>query len=110
MTGFKKEFAKEITPRSEDYSQWYLDIVLKAEMMDYTPVKGVWLFVLMGLLYGNICKIISIVLLKIQGIKTPIFLFLYRRVFWKKRQNMWRDLHRRLPGSPMEETRNWQSA
>jgi prolyl-tRNA synthetase len=32
--------SKEITPRSEDYSQWYLDLVLKAELADYGPVKG----------------------------------------------------------------------
>jgi prolyl-tRNA synthetase len=31
---------KEITPRSQDYSQWYLDVVLKADMADYGPVKG----------------------------------------------------------------------
>ncbi|MCB0533043.1 MAG: proline--tRNA ligase [Lewinellaceae bacterium] len=32
--------AKEITPRSEDYSQWYLDIVRKARMADTSPVRG----------------------------------------------------------------------
>jgi prolyl-tRNA synthetase len=31
---------KEITPRGEDFSQWYLDVVLKTEMADYGPVKG----------------------------------------------------------------------
>src|SRR5271169_1087703 len=31
---------KEITPRSKDYSQWYLDVVLKADLADYGPVKG----------------------------------------------------------------------
>jgi prolyl-tRNA synthetase len=31
---------KEITPRSQDFSQWYLDVVLKAEMADYGPVRG----------------------------------------------------------------------
>jgi prolyl-tRNA synthetase len=36
----KKEFVKEVTPREVDYSQWYLDLVLKTEMMDYAPVKG----------------------------------------------------------------------
>jgi prolyl-tRNA synthetase len=35
-----KEFVKEVTPRSEDFSQWYLDLVLKTELMDYAPVKG----------------------------------------------------------------------
>ena len=32
--------AKEITPRSEDYSQWYLDIVQKARLADNSPVRG----------------------------------------------------------------------
>jgi prolyl-tRNA synthetase len=32
--------AKEITPRSEDYSQWYLDIVRKARLADSSPVRG----------------------------------------------------------------------
>jgi len=30
----------KITKRSEDYSQWYLDIVTRAEMADYAPVRG----------------------------------------------------------------------
>jgi prolyl-tRNA synthetase len=32
--------AKGITKRSEDYSQWYIDVVRKAEMADHSPVKG----------------------------------------------------------------------
>ncbi len=32
--------AERITPRSQDYSQWYVDIVLKAKLADYAPVKG----------------------------------------------------------------------
>jgi len=31
---------KEITPKSEDFSQWYSDVVLKAELADYAPVRG----------------------------------------------------------------------
>ncbi len=31
---------KGITPRDQDYSQWYLDIVQKAELADYAPVRG----------------------------------------------------------------------
>jgi prolyl-tRNA synthetase len=30
----------KLTKRSEDYSQWYIDIVTRAEMADYAPVKG----------------------------------------------------------------------
>ena len=30
----------EITPQSEDFSRWYLDVVRRAELADYTEVKG----------------------------------------------------------------------
>jgi prolyl-tRNA synthetase len=32
--------ADAITPRSEDYSQWYLDIIKNAKLADYSPVRG----------------------------------------------------------------------
>ena len=32
--------AKKITPRSKDYSRWYTDVIQKAELADYAPVKG----------------------------------------------------------------------
>ena len=33
-------FVKEITNIDEDFAQWYTDIVLKAELADYTDTKG----------------------------------------------------------------------
>src|SRR5215467_10792870 len=36
----KTEFVTEITPRSQDFSRWYLDVVRRAELADYSPVKG----------------------------------------------------------------------
>src|SRR5499427_9927275 len=36
----KDAFVTEITARSQDFSQWYLDVVRKAELADYSPVKG----------------------------------------------------------------------
>ena len=32
--------SKDITSRSEDYSQWYIDLVRKAGLADYSAVKG----------------------------------------------------------------------
>ncbi len=32
--------SKKITSRQENYSDWYIDIVLQAELADYSPVKG----------------------------------------------------------------------
>jgi len=36
----KETFVTEITPRSQDFSRWYLDVVRRAELADYSPVKG----------------------------------------------------------------------
>ena len=32
--------SKGVTPKSEDYARWYTDVITKAEMADYGPVKG----------------------------------------------------------------------
>ncbi|HMJ83644.1 MAG TPA: proline--tRNA ligase, partial [Vicinamibacterales bacterium] len=35
-----ESFVTEITSQSEDFSRWYLDVVRRAELADYSPVKG----------------------------------------------------------------------
>lgn len=40
----EKAFVKEITPQSVDFSRWYLDAIRKADLMDYTPVRGCIVF------------------------------------------------------------------
>ncbi len=39
MSG-EKRFVEHITDREEDFSRWYTDVVLKAELADYAPVRG----------------------------------------------------------------------
>lgn len=39
-----KQFVTEITPQGEDFSRWYLDVIKKAELMDYSPVRGCIVF------------------------------------------------------------------
>ena len=34
------ESQNAITPRAKDYSQWYLDVIQAAELMDHAPTKG----------------------------------------------------------------------
>jgi len=34
------EFVKEIASKKKDFSQWYVDVVRKAELADYTTIKG----------------------------------------------------------------------
>ena len=33
-----------ITPRSEDFSQWYLDVIREADLFEYAPIKGCIVF------------------------------------------------------------------
>jgi len=35
---------REITPQNEDFSRWYLDAIRKADLMDYSPVRGCIVF------------------------------------------------------------------
>jgi len=37
----QEDFVKQITKKSEDFSRWYLDVIKKAEMADYSPMKGI---------------------------------------------------------------------
>src|SRR4030081_3474700 len=34
------EYVEHITKKSVDFAQWYTDVVRKAELADYTPVRG----------------------------------------------------------------------
>ncbi len=32
--------AQQITPRAQDFSEWYNDVIMRAELADYSPVRG----------------------------------------------------------------------
>jgi prolyl-tRNA synthetase len=36
----KQQFVEAIMPRSQDFSQWYVDVVRKANLADYSSMKG----------------------------------------------------------------------
>lgn len=40
MAKEKDQFVKEITDMNADFPQWYTDVVLKTQLVDYGPVKG----------------------------------------------------------------------
>lgn len=35
-----ERFVKKLTPKSVDFSKWYVEIIRKAELADYAPIKG----------------------------------------------------------------------
>ena len=40
MSEQKKKLVEAITPINEDFTQWYTDVCVKAELVDYSTVKG----------------------------------------------------------------------
>lgn len=40
MASDKKEFVSQIADINTDFPQWYTDVILKTQMVDYGPVKG----------------------------------------------------------------------
>jgi prolyl-tRNA synthetase len=40
MTTEIPDLPTEITPQSQDFGRWYVDVVRRAELADYSPVKG----------------------------------------------------------------------
>ena len=57
MGNNEKEFVKEVTPQNVDFSQWYLDLVLKTELMDYALLRAVWRSGPTVMLSGKTCSI-----------------------------------------------------
>ena len=53
MTGKTQAFVTEITPQSENFSRWYTDVIRRAELADYTPVKGSMVIRPYGYASGN---------------------------------------------------------
>ena len=70
----KKEFEKkEITKKSENFSQWYIDVILKSGLADYAPVKGCQVIKPYGYgLWEDIQKVLDGKLKK-AGIKNAYF-------------------------------------
>ncbi|MBQ3093418.1 MAG: proline--tRNA ligase [Clostridia bacterium] len=55
-----KKLVEEITPRDTDFAQWYTDIVKKAELMDYSSVRGCMIMEPYGYaIWENITKILD---------------------------------------------------
>jgi len=36
----KERFVSQIIPKSQDFSRWYIEVIRKAELADYAPMKG----------------------------------------------------------------------
>jgi len=55
-----KKLVEEITPMEQDFAQWYTDVVKKADLVDYSSVKGCMIYRPYGYaIWENIQKILD---------------------------------------------------
>ena len=94
----EKKFVKEITPQSEDFSRWYIDVIRKADLMDYTPVRGCIVFKPDGYELWERIQAAMDQRFKETGHRNAYFPMLIPESFSKKRKSMWRALIRSCPG------------
>ncbi|HCL4446431.1 TPA: proline--tRNA ligase [Clostridium botulinum] len=76
MAGDKK-FVEDITPMDEDFAQWYTDIVKKAELADYSSIRGCMIIRPNGYaIWENIQKYVDTKLKEYghENVSMPIFI------------------------------------
>ena len=50
----------KITKQSENFSKWYTDVILEADLADYGPVKGTMVIKPYGYsLWGNVKRVLN---------------------------------------------------
>ena len=81
--------AERITKRSDDYSQWYLDVVKEAQLAEHSPVRGSMVIRPTGMaLWENMRNTLT-KCSKIQAMKTLIFpLFIPKSFLSKEAQHV----------------------
>ena len=73
----QKKMVEAITSMDEDFSKWYTDIVKKAELMDYSSVKGCMVIEPYGYaIWENIQKDLDARFKKVgvQNVYMPLFI------------------------------------
>lgn len=71
------KFVEDITPMSEDFAKWYTDIVIRAELLDYSSVRGCFILRPYGFaIWENIQKILDkkFKSVGVENVSMPIFI------------------------------------
>ncbi len=83
-----KKLVEAITSMDVDFAQWYTDVVKKAELCDYSSVKGCMIIKPAGYaIWEQIQRQLDAEFKK-TGVEMYICLCSSRRVFWRKRRIM----------------------
>lgn len=77
------KMVEAITPMDEDFAKWYTDIVKKAELIEYTSVKGCMVIRPYGYAIWETSRAFSTECSRKPVTKTSACLCLYRKVCCK---------------------------
>ena len=72
-----KKLVEDITPMSEDFAQWYTDVVKKAELMRYSSIKGCMMILPAGYaIWENIQKNLDAMFKEtgVENVYMPLFI------------------------------------
>jgi prolyl-tRNA synthetase len=104
-----KEFVQEITPQQEDFSRWYIDVIKKADLMDYSPVRGCIVFKPDGFEIWELCQRELDRRFKETGHRNAYFPMFIPESFFQKEKEHVEGFNPELPwvteagGEPLEE-------
>ncbi len=85
----KKKMVEAITPIDEDFAQWYTDICLKAELVDYSSVKGCVILRPYGYaIWENITHILDGMFKKTGHENVAMPLFIHESQFQKEKDHV----------------------
>src|SRR3990172_12185007 len=80
---------KELKKKSENLSDWYTDVVLKAELADYAPVRGTMVFRPYGYAIWERVQDVFNKMIKKDGVENAYFpLFIPYSLFKKEKEHI----------------------
>ena len=89
----KKEFVQSITAMDDDFAQWFTDVVTKAELADYTSVRGSMILRPYGYAIWDNVKEALDARIKATGHENVYMPLFIQSLFSKKRKIISKDLH-----------------
>src|SRR5215472_11493692 len=97
-------FVKDITRMSDDFDRWYTDVVRKAELADYTPVRGCMVIRPYGYAIWEAIQRAFDDMIKASGHENAYFPLLIPEVAWVTEAGKHGKLDQRLAIRPTSET------
>jgi prolyl-tRNA synthetase len=104
-----ERLVKQLTPKSEDFSRWYVEVIRKAELADYAPMKGMMVIRPYGYaVWENIQQLMDLRIKK-AGHSNAYFPLFIPESFLQKEMEHLKGFAPEVARSPAEEPRSWRS-